>query len=970
MAVCLCVPVFSPGDRARASDAYEQAVARLRETLDGRRSFTARLAGETLRVDPETPGLSTVADPTPDWRVLEAANRINHLYVARPAVAGARGLAEAFLVLRDGDAAIEILGQARSRYDPDPSLANDLAAAHLSIFEFGGDPYHLVRGLDLLLAVPDTNRIPQTTFNIAIAAQELGLVALAEESWSRVQADAAAAHPPALTRAGLGGELSDSVSQAITRFETVLLGQLAETNGCERATRAANDVASALGSHGELAFRDFVIRLVVQCRHSGRLRDASSLRSYVQARNLYEQDRIAEADAIVRAIPVPSDAYFRDLLMFQWAVMAYWRGDRRRATSLLDEVALTSCATGVTGRYLCARTHWIRALVRSTQGDLAPAMKGYEDARSLFNGLGDAPPAAAMANSIAEILDYLGEDAMAWRERVPSIRILSATDPRRAHNALLMGAEAASRQGMSAAALAFAREAFLLASLGHRAARRLEAGIVMARLDRGRAFDVEVEELSRDAATLPAPEPRERMEAELAAARAEAATGFAPGAADDIRDAMRYFNAKGMRSRDSALLSVRARHELERREMTLARRDIRAAAAILEGTRSGAETGPEAVDLLRTEEELSRLVVMLNAQTTDAELALANLELLSPSAGSLAKSTRDLRSRFGPREYFVQFQAAEGYLDRFIVGRSGVARAALETPTDLRRLVSDLSEGIRRGSVPTPIVDRLSALVLHGLDPTARRIWVVPPNGALSRIPFAALRWPASKTYVAESTEVVLVRGLSDLAALIKTPPATLPEHPSAAIFGPAATLGLPDAIREVTAVASAYGAAAVLGADERSLLEGLRGANVVHIAGHFEPGYRGGSLILRRNERVRLSRLAISAATVPTVASLSACSTATSLDSRFWVGGAAADLLDLGIPFVIASLWPVTDSDASLLMTVFHQRLARNPEAGPVQAFVSAQQSALRAGHVDVAFAFQIYAGVSSRSRSTNRRP
>ena len=92
----------------------------------------------------------------------------------------------------------------------------------------------------------------------------------------------------------------------------------------------------------------------------------------------------------------------------------------------------------------------------------------------------------------------------------------------------------------------------------------------------------------------------------------------------------------------------------------------------------------------------------------------------------------------------------------------------------------------------------------------------------------------------------------------------------------------------------------------------------------------------------------------------LSACNTAVSEEKvAGWPNSPATAFLDIGVPTVIASLWPVDDAATSILISAFYRNLLRvNPTTHQAMSTAEALRAAQLALRADPRYAHPYYWG------------
>ena len=265
----------------------------------------------------------------------------------------------------------------------------------------------------------------------------------------------------------------------------------------------------------------------------------------------------------------------------------------------------------------------------------------------------------------------------------------------------------------------------------------------------------------------------------------------------------------------------------------------------------------------------------------------------------------------------------------------------LLTETELERHVDEVSESLQTGRTAAAQLglERLHTLIFRDLVPAEITTLQVVPDGALHRVPFAALRNQRTGRFVVESLAVATAPSLrvalraSRTASALRTPQRVLAVARTSADTT-AGLPALPGAVAEAEAVAALYEQRVVLVNDAASparFLEEAVLADVVHFAGHsvandsypsmsyllLSPGGHAGSGALFGYQLLSLMKAP------PAVVVLAACRTGAGAVPRGeGPVGLAWPLMGAGVPSVIASLWDLQDAVARQMMPAFHRGL------------------------------------------------
>jgi tetratricopeptide (TPR) repeat protein len=220
----------------------------------------------------------------------------------------------------------------------------------------------------------------------------------------------------------------------------------------------------------------------------------------------------------------------------------------------------------------------------------------------------------------------------------------------------------------------------------------------------------------------------------------------------------------------------------------------------------------------------------------------------------------------------------------------------------------------------------------------------VIPDGALTRVPFAALR--RGGRYLVEDHAVVYVPGLSALAASPALPAAgRTPAARPVVLADPGRDL--PAAAAEGREVAALLGASLHLGAAaDAGALAAAAGAPVLHIAGHAGWG-PGGPWLELADRRIEPGAI-LSARLRPRLVVLASCASAFPGGRGLW-GSPGVGFLAAGSEAVLASLGSVEDRSAhDLVLRFYREGGAEDPAGGLARA----QRALLAAGRPPSAWA------------------
>jgi CHAT domain-containing protein len=251
----------------------------------------------------------------------------------------------------------------------------------------------------------------------------------------------------------------------------------------------------------------------------------------------------------------------------------------------------------------------------------------------------------------------------------------------------------------------------------------------------------------------------------------------------------------------------------------------------------------------------------------------------------------------------------------------------------------------------------------------AQRALVFIADGVLQSVAFASLWDRQSGRYLVEDyllgvapSGTVFVRASTSAAVRHATAPrALIVGNPQLDHDLWAGLSNLPEAEAEAADIGRLYARSELLtgsGATKMAFLEGVRGSQVVHYAGHAAASADAPStarLLFARDPRtgdsgaLYLHGLRRSALSRARVVVLAACRTAAGAVSR--VEGALSlgrPFLAAGVPDVVASLWDIEDVVSRRFFVAFHRALLA--EGDPVLALRKAQIALLRGADVSLA--------------------
>jgi len=309
-----------------------------------------------------------------------------------------------------------------------------------------------------------------------------------------------------------------------------------------------------------------------------------------------------------------------------------------------------------------------------------------------------------------------------------------------------------------------------------------------------------------------------------------------------------------------------------------------------------------------------------------------------PQAATTTLSLASLQQSLAPDERVIQFHSLPERLQAWVVGPSELREVSIPIGRDdLARLVDafrDLIVNGKRGAVDGAA--KVGALLVGplGLEPGQRLI--VVPHGPLHYLPFQALRLDGA--YLIESHPMSVAPSISIAVGLARRTPRV---SPTLTAFGNPRIedqYDLPGAEREVQELARLFPQKDVFlgtAATKTQFKEAALRASLIHVAAHaqadtVDPLY---SRILLANEDGRQSFLEAREIldldmNRTALVTLSACESGLGrIAQGDEVLGFTRSFLSAGSSSLIASLWPVSDDAAELLMSTLYAELAKGSD-------------------------------------------
>jgi hypothetical protein len=611
---------------------------------------------------------------------------------------------------------------------------------------------------------------------------------------------------------------------------------------------------------------------------------------------------------------------------------------------------------------LQGRVFWTLGLAALRSGKLQNAHDLTLQAEDEFTRGSYATAAAAMRALRAETLAMLGFAHEAWEPRILALRGLQEARGRFSffHNALLEGAGAAQRSGFYHVTDAFLAEAVAVARSQGNATSETEALLTKAKALRQRGLhDAASRDFQRALAAIRSIEPgevRDRFEQTAVVGLWADPAAAGRGAEAELLAAADFFAAKGPRSQQ--LLALRVKAEKERRDgdLNAAQSTLDAAVGVVQKLQS---------DIAADEAGVRQLDSVQNLFDDAIDTALAEgqplraLDLLEAArrgekaAGklpSLRLAARDAPATQGAAPTILVFGLTDkSFIWWRIDGRA--VRWGRRDAAPVAKAVQAVVAAAPAGrATPAELTAAYAALLADALqDLPPGRPLVLVPDGVLQRVPFAALRNPATGVRLIEDRAISLRSSLRAARAIETVSGGRrLPRSRwrVIAVGDPAfdrhrlPLSRLPGSAEEAADVAGAYGNRARLltesAATAEAVSQAIAGAEILHLAAHATVGadpFRD-AVVLAADPVRETSGLATAADLLPAdsplqLVVLSGCSTLGLQPSRSGgLLGLARAFVSRGVPATVGTLWPVDDRRLPGLMTDFHRFLLRGDSA------------------------------------------
>jgi CHAT domain-containing protein len=937
------------------------------ETIDGTLARVRQKAGEVL----DTLSSRKMDDP--------------HLAGVASLLAGKSWRAEALLTV------------AAERTSGDPRVWNDLAVARLAASRDRDQPQTLPLALaaaDRAIRIDPT--LPEPLFNRALILQEIGLDSAAMRAFAQyVRHDEGSDWTTEATRrqeglrkpsrqeewkariaalesaasrkddAAVLAIVSEYRQESRTYGEAIVLANWAAATG--QAAQQQLQLASAIGRalvriNGESLLNEAVAAIQKDPSPARMTRLATAHRTYYQAGSHYGRREIEVSLPLFEE----ADRLFRETGSPMAGVTSYYIAsceyDFQKTDEALRRLGALIHATPERYRALHALLLWETGTAYQRTGALVEALEANRRALALFTEIGEVHNANSMHSAVASCQALLGRRNEAWRERQTYLRQISATgDAINLQRALDASARTEALDGHweeSLALFSVALEPGMTPNPRVHVASLLWHALAAHRLQEPTLAGNDLAAARRAMNTIPEGRLRDRARAELMLVEASLLRDRDPAGARTLLD--RYVD-DAMRT-GTALLLPEVRLERARASRVLGRTDL-AEADLRETLRLLNERTPESQpELLRDgyfrtrETAIRELVDLLEAGDPASAFRVVD------EARALPYGTRPHRPTPPAGTAILEYVVLPDRLVLFVLDSNGVrAHRTNVGEAEVGRLCDAFVAAVQQGS--TSASGFALARVLFGPvhDEMARssRITIVA-DGALTRVPFAALPGPDGRGYLVESHEIVAAPA-SSLALREGSATVSTRDLRVIAIGNPRfsrkyfpALADLPAAEAEAVRVAKLYPRSRLMtGSDatREAVLQALSDADIVEIAAHGVtvdddparshlvladmPG-DSGALYLKDIVRTKPDQLVV----------LAGCRTGSAPAGRRNVPALAGAFLAAGAGNVLGTIWSVEDQSAAHMAMAFHQQLASG--AAPAAALRGAQLAMIRSNSIE----------------------
>jgi CHAT domain-containing protein len=710
---------------------------------------------------------------------------------------------------------------------------------------------------------------------------------------------------------------------------------------------------------------------------------------YGTARESYQKLAIASAASEFessRALLARAESPFQGHAIIGGATCLLYQNALRPGLDLIEGLLKLELPNSNRHLSLLGQAHWNRGFALGLLGYPHEALQEESRALAIFDRLGEKENSAAIHGLLSEDFEYVGDEDRSWMHLDRALALLDdlGAVPRRAVW-LAAAARAHSTAGQRDLAMAFQDRLVAEAESAGRpdtiADALLSSAITHYRGGRRERAEEQLLRARTALATIPDVDVRRRIEANLDLSEiAFASRGRSDNDVQRLTAALDFYRSTDNHFEEARLYLERGRLQVLRRDPLAAQADFEKGIEEFERQRATLPDEELRIQYFDTGRRLFDAEIGLLADS-DAERSFlyadqahgrALLDDLSAIPGrtdsapeprtapSLAR--RDI-SRLVPDETaLVEFFLAPEELIVWVARpghvqmvRTSVAERKVEGLA--RRLENVREDPAASRAALADLHDVLIAPIAALVDESPHLVFV--PDRELNRVPFSALLDRRTGGYLVEKHDITIAPSAATFLQLRDRAPPPDDEPSVLAVAGPPSA-PLPGLRRlervdeECRRISSFYPRSLVLSGD-RATKDSFRNLapsySVIHFAGHAvanstRPAFSmlvlspdkgsgdSGYLYSHEITSINLGRARLVV--------LSACSTAAGRSSSSeGMLGLARSFLSAGVPTVAASLWPVEDELATLLMTAFHRRL--RTADGPSQALRVAQLEILR---------------------------
>jgi CHAT domain-containing protein len=722
-----------------------------------------------------------------------------------------RALATMHLYLGRSDRAIEIL-ERLAQNSRDAAVFTDLSAAYLTRHEPGDSAHALDIAEQAVRAAPDR---AEAWFNVALAAEALGLSTRAREAWSRYLAldpssgwsREATQHlqqlkpsarlkqweltKPQFEQALAAGDrtrtasiVSSFADETRVYFDRELLPAWADAHVGRRATAstllaratlAAQAQTDATGDRMQLDVVDAIHRAADA--RSPELADmAIGVQELRRGTEIYEDvrwteaaPRFAEALKRLTAANQPLAAW----AAFYSTLDDYYQSRLTEASLKLE--ALRRQADARRYAFLEARCLWMLGLVHSSLAEIATSTDEYVAAIESFERLTQLESVSAVSALAATNFDYLGDLSAGWSYRQRALVLSNELGNYRSRHTILRSAvRAALEQALNQAALQFENAALENAEHWGAAGAIAEAYVGRAAIHAEIGESALAREDLRGAREWLSKVPdllvRQRMSMELPAVEAAVALRDKPSEAiESLSRALGAFEWSG--NRKALLYRERGRAHLAVSQVDLAEADYQSSIHLLEQQRAPLSDRLRISFFDRTSDVYGDMIGLQTHERhkTDAALeyaergrARALLDAVEGGGTPLVRNPLDLRLLLPARTAVLYFAVLDGVVLSWLIAPQRVVFVERRiSRSELSSLIVSFRQAI--GQTATFEDARTQSAWLYDLlispheaSLPSQTTLIIVPDGSLHELPFAALFNPRTRRFLVQDHAIAV----------------------------------------------------------------------------------------------------------------------------------------------------------------------------------------------------------------------